>query len=186
MTRRLIASQIAENEIFPFLQLAGELRNRIYFEVLLADTAIEIRQGLRVPPLLQTCRQVRAEALNLWGVQNSFFVQIVDHDIKLLARFCRIVLAHMDTSPCITYDFVGRSDWANLMGFCKGVFGGELWPVFAGVDASNEAFVVSAATRLAASNAHQSWKKCWEGLEMWRPLAGRLNAEWLDEGKSVP
>ncbi|KAF7192719.1 hypothetical protein HII31_05945 [Pseudocercospora fuligena] len=47
------------------LELAPELRNRIYEDVLVENKRVPINKGLRPPALLHTCKQVRDEATKL-------------------------------------------------------------------------------------------------------------------------
>lgn len=168
------------SHVFEFLKLPAELRNRVYYNALVNENLTEITPTLRVPALLQSCYQIRSEARNIWCTQNTFCIRIIDYDTDLLSRFCRILVGHMDYSPGIVYDLDGSCSWSNLMTWCRRVFHGQLWPIFAGPDADTQAVVVSAATRLAASDVHDRWRSCLQGLEMWRDVAGRSNSEWLE------
>lgn len=68
----------------PLLQLPPELRNRIYNEVLIGESSVQIHQpcndhtvkfGNRFPPaLLQTCRTIRGEANQLYFGLNTFIL----------------------------------------------------------------------------------------------------------------
>ncbi|KAK5709313.1 hypothetical protein LTR17_019884 [Elasticomyces elasticus] len=57
----------------PLLKLAAELRNAIYSEVLIEPGEIKIRKHA-MPPLVQTCRQVRTDTLQLYYANNTFRV----------------------------------------------------------------------------------------------------------------
>ncbi|KAK3626266.1 hypothetical protein LTR56_019937 [Elasticomyces elasticus] len=57
----------------PLLKLAAELRNAIYSEVLIKPGVTRV-QRLIMPPLVQTCRQVRADSLQLYYANNTFHV----------------------------------------------------------------------------------------------------------------
>ncbi|KAK5692976.1 hypothetical protein LTR97_010452 [Elasticomyces elasticus] len=57
------------------LELAPELRNAIFVEVLVEVGEIWISSS-NVPPLLQTCRQIRADALQLYYASNVFRVDL--------------------------------------------------------------------------------------------------------------
>ncbi|KAK5121504.1 hypothetical protein LTR85_005337 [Meristemomyces frigidus] len=61
----------------PLLKLAPELRNRIYHEILSSSKPVILdakAQGLRRPnpALLQTCLQVRTEAIGIYYARNVF------------------------------------------------------------------------------------------------------------------
>ncbi|KAK4949023.1 hypothetical protein LTR10_012396 [Elasticomyces elasticus] len=57
----------------PLLKLAAELRNAIYSEVLIKPGVIRVRRRI-MPPLVQTCRQVRADTLKLYYANTTFRV----------------------------------------------------------------------------------------------------------------
>lgn len=54
------------------VSLPAELRNRIYDYVLAEERNIRITPQLRVPALLHTSRQVRAETRYTWFTVNQF------------------------------------------------------------------------------------------------------------------
>ena len=61
----------------PLLNLSAELRNQIYNLVLVEDTAIEAHGGsLGRPGLLQTCKQIEAEASQLFFASNRFMFHL--------------------------------------------------------------------------------------------------------------
>ncbi|KAK5674557.1 hypothetical protein LTS10_012753 [Elasticomyces elasticus] len=68
----------------PLLNLAAELRNAIYSEVLIEPGEIKVREGT-LPPLVQTCRQVRADTLKVYYANNTFRVGEGD---SLRHEFC--------------------------------------------------------------------------------------------------
>jgi hypothetical protein len=60
---------------FPFLDLPAELRNHIYFDVLVSDKAIDLPESaplITEPPLLVAGKQTRTEALAAYYGANVF------------------------------------------------------------------------------------------------------------------
>lgn len=75
------------NQNSPFLALPPELRNRIYFATLATgDVKIAVvgyhERKQAPPPLLQTCPQIRNEALQIYCASNTFHIQTMDYDTK--------------------------------------------------------------------------------------------------------
>jgi len=73
----------SELSFSPLLRLAAELRNRIYFDVLVAEDVIELRRDVddndddrcwTSPGLLRTCRQIRMEARQIYYANNVFTI----------------------------------------------------------------------------------------------------------------
>lgn len=55
---------------FPFLRLPVEIRNKIYSLAVQSEKALELNK-LRIPKLLQTCRQIRGEAMSSFTANNK-------------------------------------------------------------------------------------------------------------------
>lgn len=71
------------------LELAAELRNRIYEYALVEDDDVEIRpETFAQPGLLLTCRKIRAEALPIYFLDNVFKFNIRKFEASLLVAFC--------------------------------------------------------------------------------------------------
>lgn len=69
----------------PLLDLPAELRNRIFYDVLLVDHSIEIDMNfgspkplISDPPLLATNRQIRQEGLSIFYVSNIFQASVIE------------------------------------------------------------------------------------------------------------
>lgn len=63
----------------PLLELPAELRNKIYFDVLVSEKPLGIAKQTHIydvrhkaPALLQTCRQIREEARTIFYSNNTF------------------------------------------------------------------------------------------------------------------
>lgn len=64
----------------PLPNLPPELRNRIYSSALASssDISIPATSKLANPPLLQVCRQIKAECTQLYYAENEFRIVITD------------------------------------------------------------------------------------------------------------
>ncbi|KAF7192845.1 hypothetical protein HII31_05828 [Pseudocercospora fuligena] len=105
------------------LDLAPELRNKIYRYVVCEDENIEVTKDTREPGLLATCRQIRAEARSIWFLENRFEFRIEELNITLLAQFYRRSRKHLKRQTARTHMRTSEHyDWAKLMQWCKAVF----------------------------------------------------------------
>ncbi|KAI6857261.1 hypothetical protein KC343_g12703 [Hortaea werneckii] len=103
---------MANSSASPLLKLSPELRNWIYDEVLISERIVRLTDDMgkrtwSVPPLLQTCRWIRDEAMEMYYAQNSFLVGAVDvrdeefpsdretydFTLALQEEVCRVMLA---------------------------------------------------------------------------------------------
>lgn len=98
---------------------------------------------LPVPPLLQTCRQLRHDTAAVWFKINRFFISVDNMDARLLHQwmeFCRSVMPTAkklvkgsDHCPEIhvwnARTSIGRFSWPNLVQWCKWVHEGKLEPL---------------------------------------------------------
>lgn len=77
----------ADQPVCHLLKLAGELKNRIYREVLCDLNDISVDQdGYDRPALLQTCKQIRAEGLKIFYYENRFSIDCKDYRMDLLLK----------------------------------------------------------------------------------------------------
>lgn len=65
------------------LCLPAELKNQIYYYTAVELTSITLTAQIREPAILQVCRQVRSESLEMYYHENAFRVPIVDCDASL-------------------------------------------------------------------------------------------------------
>ncbi|CAK1366965.1 unnamed protein product [Cercospora beticola] len=71
-----------------FFELSAELRNEIYELALVKSEEIEItKETFAQPALLRTCRQIRAEAVQIYYSRNEFYTTISRLDASLLRAF---------------------------------------------------------------------------------------------------
>jgi len=95
------------------LRLPAELRNRIYFEVMVSPTPIAIdEENHSHPGLLQTSRQLRREAIKIYEENNSFRVDL--EDLKFAPQPSHWVWhSYVEFSSNDTMSF--DSCWPNLV-----------------------------------------------------------------------
>lgn len=109
----------------PFFTPPGELRNRVYRYALLEEGYIEVTADnwdSHQPGLLQTCKQIRTEALPIFYAENSISVNIHDWNPVVKSRMNKLMIAHRikQITPC--HYFTGTPHWANLEAWLKAVY----------------------------------------------------------------
>ncbi|KAF7190953.1 hypothetical protein HII31_08112 [Pseudocercospora fuligena] len=71
-----------------FLELAAELRNRIYEHALVEEHTIAIhRNNITQPGLLRTCRQIREETRSMYYCGNNFKIETGAYDVRPVKMF---------------------------------------------------------------------------------------------------
>ncbi|KAK3641140.1 hypothetical protein LTR56_006862 [Elasticomyces elasticus] len=165
--------------------IAPELRNKIYEMVLLEDGTVRIDKKLRVPALLQVCRQIRSDTLVMWYERNYFALTVMHCDADVLLRWgqhIRTTLLGSLERVVTSVDLRGKPNWSNLMRWCKIVCAnGGVW--FLEVPGNSKlAHVVKAATTMACRfrTNRRRWSECEEALEEFRLAVGRFDPRWLD------
>ncbi|KAK5744422.1 hypothetical protein LTR17_002132 [Elasticomyces elasticus] len=170
--------------------IAPELRNKIYELVLLEEDIICVDKKLRVPALLQVCRQIRTDTLAMWYERNTFCFTIMHCNPGLILRFDELIMATelVNNTAVEMRSFVkGKPNWGNLMKWCRAVY---LQDALALVkddgrdDGRTEKLtaVITAATTLARRFFHASgsWRKCEAALGDLRFAVGKYDPRWLD------
>ncbi|CAK3766517.1 Hypothetical predicted protein [Lecanosticta acicola] len=166
---------------FRFLDLAPELRNRIYDYALVLDPkdSQPVHKKLKQPGLLTTCTQIRAEARMMWYSQNDFVIIVQDCNANLLQRWLQHVSALPDTFEfSLAIIPKGRYDWHNLLDWCKMVHERKIEnPFFTEEDDSrlknwvaDDRYdsIISQVTNIAHDCRDISWQRCWRKLEALR------------------
>lgn len=67
----------------PLLELLPELRNAIFGDVLISQSAIFINAGMPEPPLLSTSKQIRREARPVFYGRNQFRLQQIGYKCQI-------------------------------------------------------------------------------------------------------
>jgi hypothetical protein len=111
------------------LSLPGELRNRIYRYALHSERGIEIdkvRWSTHQPPLLKTCKTIRAEALRLFYIKNKISTNIHDWDPIVKYKFQQLMASHGIRPQQLNHYFTGGPNWKNLMDWLQAVHQGRI------------------------------------------------------------
>jgi hypothetical protein len=111
------------------LSLPGELRNRIYRYALHSERGIEIdkvRWSIHQPPLLKTCKTIRAEALRLFYMENKISTNIHDWDPIVKYKFQQLMAFHNVRPQQLNHYFTGGPNWKNLMDWLQAVHQGRI------------------------------------------------------------
>jgi hypothetical protein len=103
----------AEPGIPAFFRIPGELRNRIYREVLVPEPYIYLSQddyGPQ-PPLLRTCTQIRTEAMGIYYLENNFRAYIFEFDLRKLLQHAHRYFQDMN----LFFRLGDQPHWSNLL-----------------------------------------------------------------------
>lgn len=107
---------------FPrFLELAPELRNRIYRFVLVSPRDIHLEREARVEPaLLRTTRQLRDEAASIYYSENLFVMKIHDMAGAEVVPFRHLLLRYRTSvRGNFRVQLLTGVDWSNLLEWLK-------------------------------------------------------------------
>jgi hypothetical protein len=94
------------------LSLPAEIRVIIYKYVLISNGDIGMVNYAHQPRLLQTNKQVRNEALDLYYKENIFNWRVQHYDALAYLKWCRSSPHRQDA--CVTWHFHGKRRWDNL------------------------------------------------------------------------
>ncbi|KAK3709932.1 hypothetical protein LTR37_010551 [Vermiconidia calcicola] len=115
------------------LGLPGELRNKIYRNVLLERHAIRFTStSCQQPSMLQTCWQIRTEATPIFYEENKFEVEVVDLACAPHSKHWR----WNDDLPVknVSICFKGQDSWSNFLGWLKKYHNHEVRGLDVGAD----------------------------------------------------
>jgi hypothetical protein len=110
----------------PFMDLPGELKNRIYFYALVRKDNVEISAAnwdTHQPALLKTCKQIRREALSIFYNENRVSANIEDWNPEV-KNACHDLWAHhkLKWSAQFSHYFTGKPHWQNLIAWLEAFF----------------------------------------------------------------
>ena len=175
---------ILEQPSSRLLCLPAELRNTIYRYTLLEPLAINIRVGRQAPPLLQTCRQVRKEAVSIYWTENSVLAIVVDfhHAIPcFLKQVVRRYPADKQAGGDRNYMLTGNPYWNNLMRWMKRVYSNTATRYSVLNQPSPEHATIAAMFAIANKGRAMQW--AWQDVEQilegHRAILGGLDRRWL-------
>ena len=170
----------------PFMDLPGELKNRIYFYSLARPDNIEITAAnwnTHQPALLKTCKQIRHEALPIFYNDNSISANIDDWS-PAVKNACHVLWERYGLSTArFSHYFTGKPDWGNLLQWLHAFFLGTMKGIS---DVVNKNRALERKTVgvmfLMASSARVNrtpWAALSEMLEAQRGLLAKGDGRWL-------
>lgn len=183
----------AANMPFRFMDLAPELRNRIYRLAVLSETAIGIRKtGYSRPPLLQTSRQIRSEATGIYYSENIFIARNHAYDSDLFLSFTSMLprmkgiqlkRAHQ---PYRGPNYHDVPNWPNLWTWLRRHHSREVLDGVPGPkefleskrNRATDHLVVSAMFETVRRLRKAPWEQVKSLLELQRPILAKLDWRW--------
>ncbi|KAF7198171.1 hypothetical protein HII31_00527 [Pseudocercospora fuligena] len=115
-----------------FKKLSGELRNRIYREVLVEPHGVHVFPGYRDPGLLSTCYEIRSEAQSIFYYENLFFFDAQAFNSDLQFKFLHHLRGLRFPNEKRSVQIGGSSyvdfepSWPNLLLWLKRVHAGDV------------------------------------------------------------
>ena len=165
------------------LTLPPEIRNAIYAYALNRILDIEIKPTLRGPALPKVCRQLRAEALEMWYSLNEFETIVKDYDATLVLNWhahCRKLLQSA-SSVSTYYILSGVSDWNNLKAWLYGRWlASDPYGLVEGTGSGSMAVFLEAAHSLLDSFLQRPWNEFEVAVENLRLAVGAYDDAWKD------
>lgn len=187
------------NPHFDLHGLPPELRNQIYHHILIKAEPIDVTADFKQPALINTCRQIRSETIEMWYRGNRFRTDVVDCDGSLWRGFIRHVqkitypaiaghIAATDTAVRFSMQ-TQVSLWTNLKEHCYAAWlDGKIEMPLRDEDGPpvrnwvSRMLAVMACAQELAMNAGKygiPWKVCEQQLRSLREVAGDTEARWL-------
>ncbi|KAK0255325.1 hypothetical protein B0A54_03193 [Friedmanniomyces endolithicus] len=167
----------------PFLRIPGELRNEIYRYALLEDDTIKINKHTKPaqPGMLQTNRQLRKEAGDIYYHENTFLFGISHFEASIYITWCQ-------SSPrrrwCKTTAHVSRSqNWANLLVWLEAYWnhdcGGIVWSEEGKANADAKAAThLFAMVKKMMQRKSLTWEDAREFLEDAHAALAEIKPRW--------
>ena len=167
------------------LTLPPELRNMIYTMSLdgstPSETHIKVVSDLKLPGLLHTCRQIRAETTKLYFGVNRFEVVITSFDSSLLRRFCHLRDC-CKARARISVEVKTSKNFGNLLEWCRWVHR-DARARYVGAETKNRPSksyaIARAALGIARNGRGKSWGKCRQSLLKLRYALSAMEDGWV-------
>ncbi|SMQ55866.1 unnamed protein product [Zymoseptoria tritici ST99CH_3D7] len=167
------------------LNLPPELRIAIW-ELAVTDDAQYIpviATGYARPKLLETCKQVRSEALELFYLSNHFHFDIRGYNDSLLLKFAEPLKAMNIRAYLTKAGFkTWTPGWDGLMRWLENLHTGQHWLSLANSKAPGSAacLLVKGLFVTARALREVEWNRLKEILESMRPALVALDARWAE------
>lgn len=124
---------------------------------------------------METCRQIREEARDIWYDTNLFHVIIRDCDDSLVSAFVKHT-HEIDVYAEIFPELAGKKDWSNLMKWCRNVFEDDSIALYKRGGRGQRSTVVAAAHDIV--HQHADWDECEHALETLGTVVRKLRPKW--------
>lgn len=164
------------------------MRNTIYrFCLCNNQTSIVITENFKIPALLSTSRQIRAETAQLWLRGNEFQFYVKDCDTKLYVRFIKNILESLTPASRGSFTWYSSIElngvgWSNLVEWCRQVHEGKVamfkLDSYKAGNLSNTWSVVQAALSIAYHCRTLPWGVALTQLKSLRLVAEKLDQAW--------
>lgn len=121
MTKKLLASIPVDEALCRLLALPPELRTRIYEYVLAPKFKKKTitRYSLEQPPLLRTCKTIRAEARSVYYHDQQFQLDIKNFDSSLLQMFSKQTGQYLYKVDVEIKIMRSSKSWSNLLAWLE-------------------------------------------------------------------
>ncbi|KJX99838.1 hypothetical protein TI39_contig350g00029 [Zymoseptoria brevis] len=164
------------------LNLPPELRTEIYSLAVKSPTRhiIVDADGYDRPPVLGTCKEVRADALKLFYCTNTFTVLAVNYNYATMARFLALLGTLKISKNFVKYyfDMIGRPNWSNLRDWVKRYHAGEEDYLPPARKQTKERILLRALFDTARVMRGQEWRLVKKVMSAMRPALIDLDARW--------
>ncbi|SMR62427.1 unnamed protein product [Zymoseptoria tritici ST99CH_1E4] len=165
------------------LALPPELRNQIFRDVVKYDYKhiIVTPQGYDRPPLLETCKMIRKDALKLFYYTNEFYGYIFEYDYTPIAKFFALREANnIRTYVYFTLELQGVPNWNNLVDWVKREHGAKFSPI-KGIperEGNEVRIILRGFFAMAIAMRGQEWEEVEARLHAARPALIALDRNW--------
>jgi hypothetical protein len=169
-----------------FLDLPGELRNRIYRMELLQDKSIKVsKRNFTEPPLLMVCHKIRAETISIFYLENRWSLDCPDWDCSARHGFYN----HVRTRPGIDDITDLNASWTNsgsyyhkknLLNFAKALHDDQIQRgiLYVSDHENVETAAVTGAFEIVKRMSKQSWEDIEQVLDVYLHEVAKENDGW--------
>ncbi|KAK3714224.1 hypothetical protein LTR37_008026 [Vermiconidia calcicola] len=179
----------ASTQQSPLLKLPAELRDLIHAYTLVVDDIVAITaSGIREPPLLLACRQIRQEAGKLFYGENEFLFCMLDCDSDIVVQGESWARAVEEEYGCLLRLRAGipatnaPSDWKKLLEWIRryreGTVNLKFVPPSMMPQGTPTCMLVIGGLFKIAEMEEQSWASVEGVLEEQHQILARLDSTW--------
>ena len=146
-----------------------------------SETHVKVVSDLKLPGLLHTCRQIRAETTKLYFDTNRFSIVIRNFDSSLLRRFCEL-RRRCEGHVILRIEIMNSQNFTNLLQWCRWVHEDtRARHVHSETKTRpSKAYAVArAAFAIARNGRGKPWRKCRESLQKLRYALSAFEDGWF-------